>query len=242
MFILRKKTLRLCAAGLCVVLTLALAASRREAVPAVLTAAPPDAPVFVIDAGHGGEDGGAVAEDGTVESGINLAVAQRLEALLCFLGHETRMTRTEDAALYSDGASTLREKKSSDLKNRVRLVNETPNAVLVSIHQNSLPSARRVHGAQVFYSGGAESAVLAERVQAALNRAVNIGNEKTARQLDGTVYLMRMAECPAILVECGFLSNAEETVRLREEGYQQRLAVTIAAGCLEHIGETGREQ
>lgn len=102
--------------------------------------------MIVIDAGHGGEDGGAVAADGTVESGINLAIAQDLDALLRFLGCETRMTRTEDAAIYSDGARTLREKKASDLKNRVALVNETPNAVLLSIHQNSLPASRRVHG------------------------------------------------------------------------------------------------
>ena len=182
--------------------------------------------MIVIDAGHGGEDGGAVAADGTVESGINLAIAQDLDALLRFLGCETRMTRTEDAAIYSDGARTLREKKASDLKNRVALVNETPNAVLLSIHQNSLPASRRVHGR----TEGSEA--LAESVQVALNAAVNPGNEKSRKVIDKSVYLMKNISCPAVLVECGFLSNAEEAARLCETDYQRKLAVTVAAGFL----------
>lgn len=235
-FILRKKFLARCAVGGTVAALLGVCLLLwGAAVPTFLNTAAQSAPVIVIDAGHGGEDGGAVAEDGTVESGLNLAIAQRLEALLCFLGYETRMTRTSDAAIYSSDAKTLREKKRSDLENRVRIVNETPNAVLVSIHQNSLPSARSVHGAQAFYAETEESAAMAERVQAAFNRAVNAGNEKSARQIDHSVYLMRMVECPAILVECGFLSNAQETALLCEEDYQQRLAVTIAAGSLSHI-------
>lgn len=189
-------------------------------------------PIVVIDAGHGGEDGGAVAADGTVESGINLAIARDLNELLRFLGCETRMTRTEDTAIYSDGAQTLREKKASDLKNRVRIVNETPNAVLVSIHQNSLPSSSRVHGAQVFYARTEGSEELAESIQAALNAAVNAGNEKSKKPIGEGVYLMKHVERRAVLIECGFLSNAEETLALREESYQRKLAVTIAAGYL----------
>ena len=145
-----------------------------------------------------GEDGGAVAADGTVESGINLAIAQDLDALLRFLGCETRMTRTEDAAIYSDGARTLREKKASDLKNRVALVNETPNAVLLSIHQNSLPASRRVHGAQAFHARTEGSEALAESVQVALNAAVNPGNEKSRKVIDKSVYLMKNISCPAV--------------------------------------------
>lgn len=241
-FILRKKTLARGAAALCAAALAVCAVMRSDAVQVFLRAAVESPPVFVIDAGHGGEDGGAVAEDGTAESGINLAVALRLEALLDFLGCETRLTRADDAAIYASDAKTLREKKRSDLENRVRIVNETPRAVLVSIHQNSLPSARRVHGAQAFFAADEESRALAERVQTALNRAVNAENEKSARQIDSTVYLMRMAECPAVLVECGFLSNAQEAARLREEDYQQRLAVTIAAGCLSYTSEAGEQR
>ena len=112
--------------------------------------APTGKTVWVIDAGHGGEDGGAVAADGSKESDMNLAIARRLDALLIFLGEETRMTRTEDISIHDASASTLREKKRSDLENRVGLVNSTQGAILVSIHQNSLPSSKQTHGAQVF--------------------------------------------------------------------------------------------
>lgn len=192
----------------------------------------PVSPVVVIDAGHGGEDGGAVAADGTAESGINLAIAQDLNEMLRFLGCETRMTRTEDAAIYSAGAQTLREKKASDLKNRVALVNGTRDSVLLSIHQNSLPSSRRVHGAQAFYARTEGSVPLAQAIQASLNTAVNPGNEKTEKAIDPGVYLMKHVNCPAVLVECGFLSNAEETSRLLQADYQRMLAVTITAGFL----------
>ena len=248
--LLRKKILVLAALLLFGVLLLC-GTFVRGALPVFRPSGVPERSVIVIDAGHGGEDGGAVAADGTVESGINLAIAQDLDALLRFLGCETRMTRTEDAAIYSDGARTLREKKASDLKNRVALVNETPNAVLLSIHQNSLPSSPSTRGAQVFWNRqeGAEelassiqeslngartegSEALAESVQVALNAAVNPGNEKSRKVIDKSVYLMKNISCPAVLVECGFLSNAEEAARLCETDYQRKLAVTVAAGFL----------
>lgn len=192
---------------------------------------------FVIDAGHGGEDGGAVAADGTLEKDLNLAVAQRLEVLLRFLGEDTVMTRTRDVSIHSSGAETLRQKKVSDLKNRVALVSGTPDAILVSIHQNSLPSAPRVHGAQVFYGTVEPSAALARSVQAALNAAVNTDGAKQEKQIEPTIYLMKNVPCPAILVECGFLSNAEETALLRQGEYQLRLAAAIAAGLLQEETE-----
>ena len=216
--LLRKKILVLAALLLFGVLLLC-GTFVRGALPVFRPSGVPERSVIVIDAGHGGEDGGAVAADGTVESGINLAIAQDLDALLRFLGCETRMTRTEDAAIYSDGARTLRE-------------NETPNAVLLSIHQNSLPASRRVHGAQAFHARTEGSEALAESVQVALNAAVNPGNEKSRKVIDKSVYLMKNISCPAVLVECGFLSNAEEAARLCETDYQRKLAVTVAAGFL----------
>ena len=224
------------AGALAAALILLAAAAPRPSpqVPAAASAAPPrPQTMLVLDAGHGGEDGGAVAADGTVESGINLAIAQDLDALLRFLGCETRMTRTEDAAIYSDGARTLREKKASDLKNRVALVNETPNAVLLSIHQNSLPSSKRTHGAQVFYGKKEGSAEVANAVQLALNQTVNAGNEKTEKAIDASIFLMKNVTAPAILIECGFLSNENETALLKSGEYQQRLAVVIASGLLQ---------
>lgn len=229
---LRKKTLALCALGLCFALGGMAVGLARTALPTFSSRGAQTSAVVVIDAGHGGEDGGAVAEDGTVESGINLAIARDLEELLRFLGCKTKMTRTEDAAIYSDGAKTLREKKSSDLKNRVALVNETPDAVLLSIHQNSLPASRSVHGAQAFYARTAGSEELAEAIQCALNAAINPENEKSRKAIDKTVYLMKNINCSAVLVECGFLSNAAETARLQEPKHQTRLAVAMAAGLL----------
>ena len=187
--------------------------------------------VYVIDAGHGGEDGGAVSRSGVRESDVNLAVAKRLDALLRFLGRDTVLTRTEDVSVYTEGAETLRQKKASDLKNRVALVNAIPNAVLVSIHQNSLPSVPSVRGAQVFYGAAEPGAALAYSVQAALNECVN-DREKHEKRIDPSIYLMKNVTCPAILVECGFLSNEGEAAKLETPEHQKRLAAVIAAGLL----------
>ena len=195
--------------------------------------APTGKTVWVIDAGHGGEDGGAVAADGSKESDMNLAIARRLDALLVFLGEETRMTRTEDISIHDASASTLREKKRSDLENRVGLVNSTQGAILVSIHQNSLPSSKQTHGAQVFYGKKEGSAEVANAVQLALNQTVNAGNEKTEKAIDASIFLMKNVTAPAILIECGFLSNENETALLKSGEYQQRLAVVIASGLLQ---------
>lgn len=196
---------------------------------ASLTGAEPSR-VVVVDAGHGGEDGGAVAVDGTVESGLNLQIALRLNALLRFLGQDTVMTRTEDVSIYSDGAETLRQKKVSDLKNRVALVNGLEEAVLVSIHQNTLPGSPRTHGAQVFYNGVEPAPAMAAAMQERLNQGVNTGNGKTPKRISDSIYLTKNVTAPAIIVECGFLSNGEETARLREPEYQLRLAAAVAAG------------
>ena len=223
------RTLLLCAAAV-----LLVASAARLLLPLArpaMGAAGRETPTYVLDAGHGGEDGGAVSADGVKESGINLAVTLRLDALLRFLGRETVLTRAADVSVYSEGAETLRQKKASDLKNRVALVNATPDAVLVSIHQNSLPTAPRVQGAQVFHSASERSAALARAVQETLNESVNAA-EKHEKPIENTVYLMKNVTCPAILVECGFLSNAEEAARLQQPAHQTKLALAVAAGLL----------
>ena len=192
---------------------------------------------IVLDAGHGGEDGGAVSRDGVAESSVNLAITRKLRDVFLFLGRDTVLTRTGEDAIYSPEAVTLREKKVSDLKNRVDLINSQPEAVLISIHQNSMPDHPSVHGAQVFYNGAASGPRLGETVQAALHGAVNAGNGKNAKAIDSTIYLMKNVQCPAILVECGFLSNRTETGQLLTGGYQLKLAVCIAAGFLQHDTE-----
>ena len=186
----------------------------------------------VIDPGHGGEDGGAVSVDGVAESHINLAVSKQLRDLLRFAGVETVMTREEDVTICDEGLGSVRERKASDIRNRVAVVNGTENAVLLSIHQNSLPSSTVTHGAQVFWNSRDGARELAQSVQDALNTAVNAGNEKKTKAIPATIYLMKNIHAPGILVECGFLSNREETALLQQPAYQIRLAAAITAGCL----------
>ena len=195
----------------------------------------------VVDAGHGGEDGGAVAGDGTVESGLNLAIARRVRDLLTFAGVPTTVTREGDAAIYDLGSATLREKKVSDLHNRVALVDELPGAVLLSIHQNSLPSSPSTRGAQVFWNRQEGAEELASSIQEALNGAVNAGHEKKAAQVPSSVYLMKEITAPGVLVECGFLSNAAETALLQDEGYQQRLSAAVCGALTEWLEGRGTE-
>lgn len=183
---------------------------------------------IVIDPGHGGEDGGAVSCTGVCESRLNLEIALRLNDLLRLAGYKTKMTRSEDVSIYDSSAKTVSEKKISDLKNRVRAVNGTENALLVSIHQNLFEQAR-YHGAQVFYAPTEGSKTLAESVQTALRLGLDPTNHRQIKE-SLTVYLMRNIRCPGILVECGFLSNAEEEAKLRSEDYQKQLVCAIASG------------
>lgn len=184
----------------------------------------------IVDAGHGGEDGGAVSRDGVAESHLNLTVALRLDALLRFSGTRTLMTRTEDISICDDGLDTIRKRKASDLQNRVKLVNETENPVLISIHQNSLPSSPVTHGAQVFWNPQSGAQELAENIQNSLNEAVNRENAKQAKPIPQTIYLTKHAQAPSVVVECGFLSNSNETIRLQQPSYQTKLAMSVAAG------------
>lgn len=181
---------------------------------------------IVIDAGHGGEDGGATSCTGISESGINLDIALRLNDLLHLLGRQTKMIRTTDTAVYTQGA-TIAEKKVSDLKERVRIVNATQNSIFVSIHQNHF-SDSRYWGAQVFFSENAESEPLANALQRAFVECVNQGSKRKTKKASG-VYVMEHISCPAILVECGFLSNFEEESRLRTPEYQKKLACVMAS-------------
>ena len=184
--------------------------------------------VIVLDAGHGGEDGGAVSAAGVPESNINLAIAQKTQLLFIFTGQTAIMTREGEEAIYSPEAQTLREKKVSDLNNRVKLVNETHGSFLISIHQNSLPGSK-VKGAQVFYKIDEEkSKSLADIVQAELNGGKECERDYTA--LAGDYYVLNEADCAAILCECGFLSNAEDEKLLLTDEYRTEIAEKIFNG------------
>ena len=193
-------------------------------------------PILIWDAGHGGADGGAVSAGGVPESGINLAIARDCYDLCLFFGQNAAMTRTTDASLADESALSLRRQKVSDTKNRVSMINGFDDAVLISIHQNSLPSAKSTHGAMVFYNDVPPAALLGSSIQNALNQAVNSKNEKQCREISKQIYIMAHADCPAVLVECGFMSNAAEAVQLQSAAYQAKLACTILCGYLQCKG------
>lgn len=181
---------------------------------------------IVVDAGHGGIDGGATSCSGVLESKLNLEIALRLNDLLRFIGYDTLMVRTTDTSIYTEG-NTIAAQKVSDLKQRVKLVNETENGILISIHQNTFPDGR-YSGTQVFYAADVQSHALAEKMQSAFVSTLNPGSKRKCKPSDG-IYLMQNIERPGILIECGFISNAEEEAKLRNPEYQRRIACVIAA-------------
>lgn len=181
--------------------------------------------VFVIDAGHGGEDGGAVSCSGHKESQINLQIALRLHDLLHFLGFETVMIRTEDVSVHTSG-STIAQRKASDLKQRVAMVGQVPGAVLISIHQNFFPESQ-YSGAQMFYNSQPKAKEMAEMLQKSFVSTLNPGSNRKEKPVSG-IYLLEHISVPGVLVECGFLSNPQEEAKLRSADYQKKIVCVIA--------------
>ena len=190
---------------------------------------------IVLDAGHGGVDGGAISCSGIPESQYNLEITLRLRDLFHLLGYETLMIRTEDVSVYTKG-ETIAQKKMSDLKERVRIVNETENAVLISIHQNTF-SDSQYRGAQVFYADIEGSDAFASQLQTALVQSLNPESNRKCKQSKG-VYLMEHIEKTGILVECGFLSNPEEDALLQTPEYQRKLSCVIVAATDRYLSNT----
>ena len=187
----------------------------------------------VIDAGHGGADGGAVSLSGVRESEINLDIAERLDTILGFFGTRVVMTRTTEDLVYSESADTIREKKVEDQKKRLALIKNTENAVLLSIHQNTYPSGGPV-GAQVLYAPTDGSKAFATVMQRLMKDVLNKESRRTEARAPDSILLMNHITCPALLIECGFLSNAAEERLLLTEVYRLKVAAVIAAGYLQH--------
>ena len=188
---------------------------------------------FVIDAGHGGIDGGATSCTGMLESQINLEIALRLEDLMHFLGYDTVMIRRTDESIYTEG-NTIASQKVSDLKERVRIANETENAILISLHQNTYADSK-YSGAQVFYADDSQSKQMAQSLQQNLVKILNPESNRKSRAAKG-VYLMEHITCPGVLIECGFLTNPVEESRLRSDTYQKQLCAVIACSLSDFLG------
>lgn len=196
-------------------------------------------PTIVIDAGHGDFDGGAVAPDGTTEKALNLAVALPLRDMLTVCGFDVVMTREDDTALHDDDSATLREKKVSDMKARLALYEKAD--LNVSLHQNMFGAAK-YHGAQVFYSTNHPlSKELGESIRSEVVRLLQPDNARELKSGSKDIYLLYRATVPTVLVECGFLSNAEELALLKSEDYQRQMAFAVACGITRYAAVWGKE-
>lgn len=191
--------------------------------------------MIIIDAGHGQPDGGTTSCTGALESVLNLQISARLNDLMHFFGFRTVMTRTTEDAIYTKG-ETIAQKKISDTRNRVELINKTSNGILISIHQNHFYESQ-YSGAQVFYANDLQSKALAKHMQDALVAGLDPSSRRKAKAASG-VYLMEHIKCPGVLVECGFLSNSREEALLRSDTYQKQLCGVIATACLSYLNQS----
>ncbi len=187
--------------------------------------------VYILDAGHGGVDGGTSSEQGVREIDINLSNVLQNEQLQARLGRLTVVTRREDVSIHDETAVTIREKKVSDLKNRVKLIEITENCVLISVHQNAFTDTA-YSGAQVFYADDEGSRNWGNAAQEILRMTLDPENLRKAKLVPDPVYLFAHISCPALLIECGFLGNIWEAALLHSEDYQKKISVALAAVCL----------
>lgn len=183
---------------------------------------------YVLDAGHGGRDGGAVSENGILEKDLNLAVTSVLRDYLLFCGADTVMTRETDGLVCDETDPSLKGKiKMTDLKNRLQIAEAYPEARFISMHMNKF-SVEKYNGLQIYYSkNNSESAMLAEKTQLRVREILQPKNDRKVKAAGSNIYLLDRMENPAILIECGFLSNREESARLAKKEYQLQLGVLI---------------
>lgn len=193
--------------------------------------------IVVVDAGHGGEDGGCVSVDGTAEKGINLSIACCERDLLNVMGFEPVMTRDKDAAIYDKGVKGLSKQKKSDMDNRLKIFSGYENGISISIHQNQFTDSK-YSGAQMFYSeknSGGER--LASAMQKQFVSLLQPENTRETKLVGDELFLLNNTESPAVMIECGFLSNPDEAAKLESEEYQKQVAFTVLTGIFEFTGE-----
>ncbi len=189
----------------------------------------------IIDAGHGGEDGGASSRNGVTEAPICLAISLKTHCLLNFLGIPTALTRADETSLGYNPDAAIRSNKQADLNGRLAIAREYPNCDFLSIHLNFFTQSK-YSGAQVFYSPNNDmSQTLAELLQKSMRRTLDPENDRRAKMSPGGVFLMKSIQSPAVTIECGFLSNEEECIKLQQDSYQSRIAIAISIGYLEYL-------
>lgn len=190
-------------------------------------------PTIVLDPGHGGEDGGA-SGNSVLEKDINLAISLQLQKMLETSGFHVVMTRATDSSIGDESLDTIRERKVSDLHNRLKIVESQGDCILVSIHQNHFTESK-YSGAQMFYSTkNAGSKDLAENIKSRVVQLIQPENTRETKPATDSIYLLWNAKIPAVMVECGFLSNQSEAAKLNDETYQQQMAFAICSGILDY--------
>ena len=217
-----------------VTLTVVLIVNNKTEDSLETVALPATGKVIVLDAGHGKPDEGAESSAGTTEAETNLKITMKLQNLLEQSGATVILTRSDENAIYDIDKTTLREKKISDIHNRVKIGNESTADIFVSIHLNKIPQ-NQYWGWQTFYkSGNEESTKLAKCIQDSLSNAIEKENKRVAMKLDN-VYIIKHVEIPISIVECGFLSNSEEEKLLLQDEYQDKLAWGIYTGIMDYF-------
>lgn len=192
--------------------------------------------IILLDAGHGGEDGGAVGVDGVVEKDLNLAITLKTASFFKFLGYDIEFTRETDKMTCDDGLDTQREKKVSDIKNRFEQIEKSACLCSISIHQNIFGGEAR--GAQIFYGrNNPESKLIAKSVQSGISSMLQPENSRVIKEATKDIYILYHTKKPAILVECGFISNSSEAALLQEDLYQNKMAFAIAISSVKHLTE-----
>lgn len=193
-------------------------------------------PTIVIDPGHGGEDGGATGSSPVMEKDINLAISLQLQKLFEVSGYHVVMTRTSDVSIADGNLGTIRERKVSDLHNRLKLIEaQGDNCVFISVHQNHF-SQGQYNGAQMFYSTkNPKSKSIAESIKSRVVNLIQPENKRETKPADNTIYLLWNTKVPAVLIECGFLSNHSEEIKLNDAKYQKQMAFAIYNGILDYV-------
>lgn len=194
-------------------------------------------PIIILDAGHGGMDGGCVAYNGSLEKDVNLSIELSLKAMLESFGYSVEVTRSTDTSIYDPGVVGLSKQKKSDMNNRLKLFNKYENAVAVSIHQNQFTDPK-YSGAQMFYAKtNPMSETLAKTLQDTFKNKLQKDNNREIKNAGKDLFLLYYSNCPSVMVECGFLSNKEEADLLLTKDYQKKVALTIFCGLNEFIRE-----
>ena len=191
--------------------------------------------IFILDAGHGGEDGGAVAFDGTAEKDLNLAVCNNISLYFDIFGIDYVIIRDGDYSVGDTSLETIRKRKASDIYKRYEIINSYDNSILLSIHQNMF-SVEKYYGTQVFYDGKfSESEELSEILQFTVKNALQPDNNRKIKKTDKSIYLLYEAQRPSVMVECGFMSNVNELERLKTAEYQSQLSYFITKGIIHYL-------